>query len=79
MPEELIPEVKCPIKFIWGENDPWEPVELAQTTFATLPNVIDFVRLPGGGHCCMDQIPDDVNKEIRSFVDYLEEKELSVT
>lgn len=68
LPEELIPKVQCPLTILWGEDDPWEPVHLATETFASLPTVKQFKRLPKGGHCCMDQIPNEVNEEILKFL-----------
>ena len=59
-----MPNVKIPVSILWGENDPWEPMELAIKEFANFPCVTEFVPLPGGGHCPMDQIPDIVNEEI---------------
>lgn len=69
LPEELLPLVKCPVQFLWGENDPWEPIEMGRAAFASFPCVNDFVPLPEGGHCPMDQIPELFNSEVLSFVD----------
>ncbi|GAB5363022.1 hypothetical protein AAMO2058_000848200 [Amorphochlora amoebiformis] len=69
LPEELIPEMKCPVQIVWGEKDPWEPLELGRQTFSQLPNIQEFVVLPGVGHCPMDEAPDRVNPLIRGFVD----------
>ncbi len=27
MPEELLPNVQCPVSMLWGQNDPWEPID----------------------------------------------------
>ena len=27
MPEELLPKVECPVSMLWGQNDPWEPID----------------------------------------------------
>lgn len=69
LPEELLPQVTCPVSILWGERDPWEPIALGRSTFANFPCVREFVTLPGGGHCPMDQIPDVVNREVLRFVD----------
>lgn len=68
LPEELLPEVECPVSLVWGENDPWEPMELGRETFANFPCVKEFVPLPGGGHCPMDQIPDAFNDAVLRFM-----------
>lgn len=67
LPEELLPQVSCPVRILWGENDPWEPIELGKA-YANYDCVDEFVTLPGGGHCPMDQIPDLVNTEVLRFV-----------
>ena len=67
LPEELLPKVKVPVRILWGENDPWEPISMGRM-YGEFPIVDEFVTLPGGGHCPMDQIDDDVNREILRFL-----------
>ena len=63
-----MPKVECPVRILWGENDPWEPIEMGRKSFAHFPAVDDFVTLKGAGHCPMDQVPDAVNKEIIRYI-----------
>jgi pimeloyl-ACP methyl ester carboxylesterase len=72
LPEDLLPLITCPVSILWGERDPWEPVALGRSTFAAFPCVREFVVLPEGGHCPMDQIPDQVNENVLRFVRSLE-------
>mmetsp|Transcript_26574 Transcript_26574/g.26821 ORF Transcript_26574/g.26821 Transcript_26574/m.26821 type:complete len:340 (+) Transcript_26574:40-1059(+) len=67
LPEQLLNEVKCPVRILWGEKDPWEPIEMGRK-FASYECVDEFITLPGAGHCPMDQVPDMVNKEILEFL-----------
>lgn len=67
MPEELLAEVTRPVRILWGEDDPWEPIALGRG-FEKYPCVDEFVVLPGGGHCPMDQIPDLVNQELLRYL-----------
>ena len=68
LPEELLAQVNCPVSILWGEKDPWEPLELGRATFAGFPCVRDFTVLPGGGHCPMDQVPGAVNENVLRFL-----------
>eukprot|EP01038_Epipyxis_sp_PR26KG_P013760 gene13760-18453_t len=74
LPEELLPLVSCPVRFLWGENDPWEPIEMGRKEYANFSCVDEFVSLPGGGHCPMDQIPQVVNEELLRFLSKYETK-----
>lgn len=69
LPEELLAAVppKLPVRILWGEADPWEPVALGRE-LSKFPCVDEFVTMPGGGHCPMDQIPDTVNREVLRFL-----------
>eukprot|EP01035_Chromulina_nebulosa_P018417 gene18417-24121_t len=67
LPEDLLPQVNIPVRILWGENDPWEPIKLGRK-YENYRCVDEFVPLPGGGHCPMDQIPDIVNYEILRFL-----------
>ena len=47
LPEELLPQVKVPVRILWGENDPWEPIEMGRAAYGGFPCVDEFVTLPG--------------------------------
>jgi pimeloyl-ACP methyl ester carboxylesterase len=70
LPEQLLPKVKSPVRILWGENDPWEPIDMgrAYADKTLYPCVDEFVPLPGAGHCPMDQTPEKVNEEILRFL-----------
>lgn len=42
--------VQCPVLLVWGDKDPWEPIELGRA-YGNFDSVEDFVALPGVGHC----------------------------
>ncbi|KAM1340982.1 hypothetical protein ACFX13_005583 [Malus domestica] len=67
LPEELLPQLKCPVLIGWGDKDPWEPIELGRE-YGKFDSVEDFVVLPNVGHCPQDEAPDLVNPLIESFV-----------
>ncbi len=58
--EDLLPQVTCPVLILWGEDDPWEPLELGRA-YACYDAVEDFIVLPGLGHCPHDEAPEVVN------------------
>jgi pimeloyl-ACP methyl ester carboxylesterase len=60
IPEDLLPQLTCPVAFLWGEVDPWEPIDLGRE-LAKFPCVRAFIPLPGVGHCPQDEAPDLVN------------------
>lgn len=67
LPEELLPQVKCPVLIGWGDKDPWEPINLGRA-YADFDSVEDFVVLPDVGHCPQDEAPQLVNPLVESFV-----------
>uniref|UniRef100_A0A0D6QYZ0 AB hydrolase-1 domain-containing protein n=1 Tax=Araucaria cunninghamii TaxID=56994 RepID=A0A0D6QYZ0_ARACU len=67
LPEELIPQVECPVLIAWGDKDPWEPIELGRA-YGTFKNVEDFVVLPNVGHCPQDEAPHLINPLVEAFV-----------
>jgi len=42
--------LQCPVLIVWGDKDPWEPIELGRG-FINFDSVEDFVTLPNVGHC----------------------------
>ncbi len=65
--EDLLPRVKCPVLFLWGAQDPWEPIQLGQE-LAKFSMVTDFIRLEGVGHCPQDEDPESVNPIIQNWI-----------
>jgi pimeloyl-ACP methyl ester carboxylesterase len=69
LPEDLFPLIdrnKCPVRILWGEKDPWEPIEMGRELYG--PYADEFVTLKDAGHCPMDQTPAAVNAEILRFL-----------
>ncbi|GAB4835114.1 hypothetical protein Ancab_000022 [Ancistrocladus abbreviatus] len=67
LPEELLPQVKCPILIAWGDKDPWEPIKLG-CAYGEFEPVEQFIVLPDVGHCPQDEAPHLVNPLVESFV-----------
>ncbi|MGA1602463.1 MAG: alpha/beta fold hydrolase [Prochlorothrix sp.] len=67
LPEDLLPQVSCPILVLWGAEDPWEPIDLGRALVADIPQVEHFVPLPGVGHCPQDEAPELVNPMVRDW------------
>lgn len=67
IPEDLLPELQCPALIVWGQVDPWEPVELARA-YADYPAVEDFIELEGVGHCPQDEAPELVNPILSKWI-----------
>jgi pimeloyl-ACP methyl ester carboxylesterase len=57
---ELLTELKTPVSMIWGQRDPWEPIEEARR-WRDFSCVEELHELPGLGHCPHDEAPDQVN------------------
>jgi pimeloyl-ACP methyl ester carboxylesterase len=58
---ELLAELDMPVRMLWGEADPWEPVAEAERWATLYPCIRELVVLPGLGHCPHDEAPDQVN------------------
>lgn len=67
LPEDLLPLLPCPAIFLWGTEDPWEPVALGRE-LANYPMVEKFVPLEGLGHCPQDEAPDVVNPILQDWI-----------
>ena len=67
LPDELLPQLTCPAAVMWGTEDPWEPITLGEPMVRQHPH-INFVPLPGVGHCPQDEAPELVNREIMTWL-----------
>ncbi len=57
---ELLAELTTPVTMIWGQRDPWEPIEEARR-WRDFACVRELHELPGLGHCPHDEAPEQVN------------------
>lgn len=56
-PQPVFAATRCPVLLVWGEDDPWLPVDDSEATWrAVAGNRLTVLRLPGTGHA---PDPDD--------------------
>lgn len=67
IPEDLLPQLSCPTLILWGNQDPWEPIEQARA-YGDYPAVEAFVELDGLGHCPQDEAPEVVNPILAQWI-----------
>ncbi len=65
-PTDLLPTIQQPLLVLWGENDPWTPIQGADiyrtlADDATRPAPVTFHSIPNTGHCPHDERPEVVN------------------
>ena len=65
---DLFDKVIAPIQLIWGENDPWEPLNEAKEWKKKFRNIKRFDVIKGAGHCPHDEEPEETNKLICEFI-----------
>ncbi|GCE64975.1 alpha/beta hydrolase [cyanobiont of Ornithocercus magnificus] len=64
---ELLAQLKTPVRILWGQADPWEPISEARL-WTSFPCVQQLEELPGLGHCPHDEAPDRVNPVLLSML-----------
>lgn len=70
-PEELLPNISCPILMLWGEDDPWTPYRKGFHPGVKFPQYnrkLQLVSLPNTGHCPHDEKPQQVHPIILSWL-----------
>jgi pimeloyl-ACP methyl ester carboxylesterase len=62
-PAQLLPKVKCPLLVIWGEADPWTPINGAKIyqDLSASGQPVQVKPVANAGHCPHDEAPDKVN------------------
>ena len=60
-PEDLLAILPCDAIVLWGDRDPWEPIEMGRSSFTKFSCVKEFIDLPNTGHCPQDEAPELVN------------------
>jgi len=66
-PEDLLAILPCDAIVLWGDRDPWEPIELGRSSFTRFSCVKEFVAIANAGHCPQDEVPDQVNELLLKF------------
>ena len=64
---DLLKKLDKPVHLIWGEKDPWEPVNEAQKWFETFECVKSLNIIDGAGHCPHDEMPEKVNPILKKI------------
>lgn len=63
----LLEQMTCPLLMLWGEKDPWIGASSRGAKFRQYyPNLTEYYLK--AGHCPHDEIPEEVNKLIHSWI-----------
>ena len=65
---ELMKDLQTPVDMIWGEKDPWEPIEEAQKWLRAFKCIRSLEIIPGAGHCPHDEAPEHVNPVLARLI-----------
>ena len=60
----LLKELSIPVHMIWGEADPWEPVQEAKEWKQKYDCIQSLMVIPHAGHCPHDESPKEVNNQL---------------
>ena len=60
----LLESLSLPVHMIWGEADPWEPVEEAKNWEQQFDCIQSLLVIPHAGHCPHDESPNEVNERL---------------
>lgn len=65
--DNLLKQLTCPLLLLWGESDPWMNSKVRGAKFRQhYANLTEYYLK--AGHCPHDEIPDQVNELIQSWV-----------
>lgn len=67
-PSELLPKIQKPLLILWGDKDPWTPIQGAKIYQELGPERAQFYSIPGAGHCPHDENPSAVNDYILNWL-----------
>ncbi len=65
---DLLGDLSTPVRLLWGEKDPWEPVAEARRWARTYPGIRELRVLPDLGHCPHDEDPGQVNPVLMQWL-----------
>ncbi len=59
--------LRCPVRILWGEDDPWIPIERGRALHGLMPQA-GFEPLAGVGHLPQLEAPDQVSEKVTRFL-----------
>ena len=59
-------DIRCPTRILWGEDDPWIPIERGRALHERVPHA-SFLAVEGVGHLSQLEAPDLVLKLLLDF------------
>lgn len=65
---DMLAELPGPVRLLWGEADPWEPVAEARRWAGAFAAVRELRILSGLGHCPHDEDPSRVNPVLEEWL-----------
>ena len=65
--EPLFSDVRCPVKIVWGEDDPWIPLERGAALHQRMSKA-EFATIPGAGHMPQLEKSEAVLREVLGFL-----------
>ncbi|MGP1253271.1 MAG: alpha/beta fold hydrolase [Kiloniellales bacterium] len=65
--EPLFGQIRCPVKIVWGEEDPWIPLARGRALNDLIPQA-SFETLPGVGHLPQLEAPERVLESLLAFL-----------
>jgi pimeloyl-ACP methyl ester carboxylesterase len=64
---DVLPHVKVPTLLVYGDRDVRAPLTVAEDLHAAIPGST-LVVLPGAGHACNIEAPEEFNRVVRTFL-----------
>ena len=65
---DIMENLNIPVDLIWGENDPWEPVEEAKDWYSNINCIRSLKIIKECGHCPHDEKPNEVNQILEDII-----------
>ena len=65
---ELLKNLKIPVHLIWGEKDPWEPIQEAKKWYKDFACIKSLEIISNAGHCPHDEMPEKVNPILNKII-----------
>lgn len=69
-PAELLPQIQQPLLVLWGDKDPWTPIQGADVyqRLSEQSDQVEFHPIYNAGHCPHDEHPEQVNRLILDWL-----------